>query len=256
MNTHTHAHTHAMQDIFFILWFYERFAFRNASCLTFDGLMRFLHWSPCALIQLWDKWFWNYFPAWNCVHWMETTAIISKPSVLHDRKWLEIGSKHFSQCNINLALICYIDFCINWSIIEDCVAVGRGVDLLDWLDTTPAVEVLAPVAPPPSLARPLVSQSSASFTVGCTVRICRCRLCVEPALNEILFRQILHCALTLSTSLKLFQMLLCFRLIFLRLFCCFPLLLVCRQLLCVRTCVRACVIRVWGRVDSALPHAV
>ena len=98
-----------------------------------------------------------------------------------------------------------IDFGINWSI-EDCVAVGRGVGLLDWVDTS-GVEVLAP---PLSLAGPLVSHSSAtaSFTVGCTVRICLCRLCVEPALYEILFWQILHCALTLSTLLKCIQVLL------------------------------------------------
>ena len=44
-----------------------------------------------------------------------------------------------------------IDFGINWSI-EDCAAVGRGVGLLDWVDTSPCVEVLAP-----SLSSPLVS---------------------------------------------------------------------------------------------------
>jgi hypothetical protein len=95
--------------------------------------------------------------------------------------------------------------------------VGCGVRLHDWVDTSPHVEVLAP---PLSLAGLLVSQSSAtaSFTFGWTVPICRCRLCVELALYEILFWQILHCTLTLSTLLKCIQMLLCFRLIFQLLF--------------------------------------
>ena len=96
------------------------------------------------------------------------------------------------------------------------IAVGRGVGL-DWVesvDTSPFVEVLAPVAPPLSLAGLLVSRSSDSFTVGCTIRTCRCRLFVEPALYDILVWQILNCASTLFKSLKWFQMLLCFRLIF------------------------------------------
>ena len=59
---------------------------------------------------------------------------------------------------------------------------GRGVGLRDWVGT----EMLAP---PLSQAGPLVSRSSAtaSFPVGCTVHIYRCRLCLEPAFYEILF---------------------------------------------------------------------
>lgn len=136
----------------------ERFDEYLVTCTLYS---QFIENSTSSCNQTWNKWCRNYFPFWNCVHRIRTSTIILEASVLHVWKWLEFGLTHFSQCNINLVMFCYIQGPLHK------LANGRR-PMRNWVDTFPTFAVLTVMSPSQALAGTLLCPGA--FTVGYTVR--------------------------------------------------------------------------------------